>query len=597
MPDNIDEITGPQSEPIILDVRDRISRSTYNSILRHQDVLRRERDRIFRSGTVNGAEFPMPSDGLDLSDPLPNPSTQFVLQGAYFDSTANTASNIEMVPMSPTTSIKKKVTALDEKQVALERALDQFSHQEHKKREARNLPNGRRETEYLRMIENSKYTPTTVDKLLGVETPLLLGELDYAVIQALIKSGYKGLSQDSDKRVMVCCSTCNTKVRSKYGVWCLGSVYCVEHVPQIKECVGCKQLTGVYTEVRSFSKKEVTVCRNCCGRLRCRNCEDRIPPEYAEFRLCRSCIDRTPEEGQRRTHSVTDAWMSNQQGVFIQSPRIYSCEVEVLIKNPLLGEQLLHLLPPEVGVTGDGSIRGPGIGTEIQTPRLAGAKGEELITDIGRSLKKVAATINQTCGMHIHLDGAGIFPERRDEYPQTLINLWKAHLVFEDTILSFLPYKRRLNEYCRPMKDYFSMSELSLLTSMYDVEKLWYRQNNYSSIHDDKNHHYHPSRYFGVNLHSLLADKNLEIRYHSGTMNPQKILHWINLHALIMDNASRFTQEFFTEIQATPDLREKAQLLFDFIKLSPESQEYFFARQSKFNSKKEDEDELTGITS
>lgn len=475
----------------------------------------------------------------------------------------------------------------------LGRVLHRVLQQRDVMRARRNLPSERRESEYVSLVlNNARPQYSNPREILESETPVHLDEIDYDTLKTIARNGHKDvfLTEESGN-ITILCHKCDTKISSVYAFACLGSIYCAEHIPQVEECLGCHQVLPDGFEVKSIDNKIIHVCARCIQRASCRNCSANVPPEYIEFRQCARCYVAKPPSTYPRPYSQNATWMSEDKGRVLDSSRIFSCELETNIPNSLFLQRLVDQLPQEVGMTNDGSIRGEGVGIELQTPKLQGSRGQELVERITSALRSSKATVNDSCGFHIHLDGAGIIPQSRQEYPRALIQLWKTHLVFEDVILSFLPFKRRFNRYCRPMRDYFKLSELSLLTSMFEVEKLWYKQRSYGGIANDKGHHYHPSRYFGLNLHSLLGERNLEIRYHTGTINAKKILHWVNLHSLIMDKAANISGDFLDEAQATPDLKEKTKMLFDAIGLNPKSQSYFFERQNKFSDKGVEEDE------
>lgn len=198
--------------------------------------------------------------------------------------------------------------------------------------------------------------------------------------------------------------------------------------------------------------------------------------------------------------------------------------------------------------------------------------------------------------MHVHLDGKGLLPSDRRSYPMALMQLWRTHLIFENVMISFLPFSRRRNEYCRPLSEAFKLSELELVESLIEAEKMWYKEITPRNIARAKGSHYHPSRYFGLNLNPLFSQRHLEIRLHNGTLNERKILEWANLNALMVDAAvaGEFTDDFLDEALATSNVRDKTNMLFKNIGLAESSRKYFYDRQHKFDNKKtQDEDVFT----
>jgi hypothetical protein len=147
------------------------------------------------------------------------------------------------------------------------------------------------------------------------------------------------------------------------------------------------------------------------------------------------------------------------------------------------------------------------------------------------------------------------------------------------------------------MRPYFTTAELEGVESIMEAERLWYRQRESNMLREAKNHHYHSSRYFGINLHPLFAHGHLEVRYHPGTTKAKKVLEWANLHALIMDAAvaGKFTPQVLQEAQVI-DLGSKTNFLFDLIGLSKDSRAYFYDRQRKFRNRQQKEDGTVEIS-
>lgn len=459
---------------------------------------------------------------------------------------------------------------------------------------------GRREAQYLELVQGEKEQKATPNEIVSSEIPVPLDRLSGEKLTEIINSGIvSGIYSKGPNRSTTeyKCSVDGRLFTRKFMFFCGSKLYCPEHVPTLEVCVRCRNMREGCSPVTTFDGREVMACISCVGSVtRCEGCHSEIGVEYIEFGRCQDCID-SPDEGSHpyRKFSMSLKWGSKEQGTIVKSDRLYSAEIESVSPDSAGVYRYSEAVPKEVGLSTDGSIdSNGGYGFETQTPRLQGKKGEELLYRMGAALKEIGAVVNKSCGMHVHLDGKGIIAASRREYPAALLQLWKAHLVFEEAIMSFLPYARRRNDYCRPMNDNFKLEEIDGCESLLDAERLWYKRPTYREIQSAKGHHYHSSRYFGVNLHSLLGQGHLEIRYHSGTTNARKTLEWANLHALIMDAAAakKFTPEFLKEAQATTVLREKSELLFELIGLTESSRQYFRARQKKFGNKQVDESEI-----
>ena len=100
-----------------------------------------------------------------------------------------------------------------------------------------------------------------------------------------------------------------------------------------------------------------------------------------------------------------------------------------------------------------------------------------------------------------------------------------------------------------------------------------------------------------MNFHCYFASKNFEIRWHSGTLNAKKILHWIYLHTTILDriadglcvlDGNKLTQEA-SDVLNEPNYKKKTEIMYKILKLGNETKKYLTKRQKKFTNAKNDE--------
>jgi hypothetical protein len=397
----------------------------------------------------------------------------------------------------------------------------------------------------------------------------------------------------------VTCHKTGQRIPIEFAFICMGNVYAADQVPTPETCARCEYVVADYEIYKDYEGKNMFLCTKCSKSMHvCYTCHAPLAKSFYGSGFCIACIELTDMRRPTRRYYYGKKWCGDKTGAILQSPRIFSFEMEATLKGNKNVIALGNTLPLEAGLSGDSSIQTSGYAIEVQSPKLQGARGEEFTSRVTAALKGQNAVVNESCGMHIHLDGVGIVPESRAKYPKALIDMWKAYLVFEDVMFSFLPFNRRLNVFCRPLRDYFKLSELDMIETVFDAEKLWYKQQESSEIRSQKQHHHHASRYFGVNLHSLLANGHLELRHHSGTINTKKVLQWANLHALIMDAAvaGKFTTVLLNEAQATTSIKDKTTMLFEAIGLSKTSRTYFYQRQVKFSDKGQVEDGVVPIT-
>jgi hypothetical protein len=248
-----------------------------------------------------------------------------------------------------------------------------------------------------------------------------------------------------------------------------------------------------------------------------------------------------------------------------------------------------HELPRSIGVHEDGSIGGKGYGIEICTPPASGDKGENLLKEVCDIMARNGATVNKSCGLHVHLDVKEIDNRNANEMYRSVQRLWLFYLTFEDVLMSFLPPSRRSSNYCQSLKSDYHFREIAEAQNIDKLEKIWYRVSNQRDIVECKSESKHQTRYRGINMHTLFSERHIEIRFHSGTINFKKIAEWVNLHARIIDFAfnNNIDFEYMKKLSSSIDEGAKTREFFDMLKLSKGSRDYFLSRQEVFKGKLE----------
>lgn len=268
----------------------------------------------------------------------------------------------------------------------------------------------------------------------------------------------------------------------------------------------------------------------------------------------------------------------------VEGKRAYSCEVECYYPSMSAMRNVAENIPEEIGIVEDGSLDDDGV--EFNTPKLSGAKGEKVLKEFLQVLNDEKFYVNSACGLHIHLDSKDIMETRF--CPQKLMLFY---MVFEDVIMSFLPISRRDNTYCLPITEFYHINEIKNAQTIEELEHVWYRCEG-SDLRRKKENKYDSSRYAGINFHSLLANKHIEIRYHSGTINYNKIINWIKLHVAILDriveslkrgNENKIELSSLLKIRFKLGLAEKTKSFFDLLDLPEDLRNYFLERQKRFS--------------
>lgn len=128
------------------------------------------------------------------------------------------------------------------------------------------------------------------------------------------------------------------------------------------------------------------------------------------------------------------------------------------------------------------------------------------VTKVCEVLAKVDATVNTSCGLHVHLDMRQIVPESQQFYNCPIPAVSKPITRIYDNLVAALPLmfamqpeSRRDNEFCQRNKKGVS----------------WYMNRS--------------KRYRAINTQSLSAHRTIEVRLGAGTVNPDKIISWVKL--------------------------------------------------------------------
>ena len=157
----------------------------------------------------------------------------------------------------------------------------------------------------------------------------------------------------------------------------------------------------------------------------------------------------------------------------------------------------------------------------------------ETIQEIVRKLRGGGAKVNDSCGIHVHVDAS-------THTPKTLRNIVNIMASKEDLLYKALQVQVSRENYCQKADTRF-LDELNHKrpTTMRDVENLWY--NGCGSRH----YHYDDSRYHALNLHSVFSHGTIEFRLFNSTLHAGEIKSYIQLclaishQALVQKSASR----------------------------------------------------------
>lgn len=142
---------------------------------------------------------------------------------------------------------------------------------------------------------------------------------------------------------------------------------------------------------------------------------------------------------------------------------------------------------------------------EVSSPVLTGYDGFLRLRRVCTALQRAGVGVNVRCGLHVHVEKAGVqlLAGHTKGVQQALIN----YELLRPAIEKLLPPSRRsaVNSYCKSRWIY----------------------PNLPSVRDTMN--IPPSRDYDRMQCVAVRDATVEFRQHSGTLNAQKIAHWVRL--------------------------------------------------------------------
>tara|TARA_R100000742_G_C4278276_1_gene100893 strand:+ start:1465 stop:3237 length:1773 start_codon:yes stop_codon:yes gene_type:complete len=194
-----------------------------------------------------------------------------------------------------------------------------------------------------------------------------------------------------------------------------------------------------------------------------------------------------------------------------------------------------------IRVVSDGSVlRGKHeYGNEVvMSPR----RGDMLYKDatiVCDTLKEYhGAYVSRHCGLHLHVDIQDF-----DWLHLSVLSLMVKYI--EPHIYTWVPQSRLKGQWSKPISQGFS--DFKNISDREDFGNFWYDNGCYTN---DK---YNDKRYHGLNLHChFQANQGLEIRYHGGTLNPEKILHWSIFWSNVVDTCYNIAEEMKKDYRDVP---------------------------------------------
>jgi hypothetical protein len=155
------------------------------------------------------------------------------------------------------------------------------------------------------------------------------------------------------------------------------------------------------------------------------------------------------------------------------------------------------------------------------------------IQEIIRKLRGAGAKVNESCGIHVHIDGS-------PHTPKTLRNIVNIMASKEDLLYKALQIHVLREHFCKKANEKF-LDDINRIRpkSIDRLNALWYGGSGRSYSHYDN------SRYHALNLHSVFSKGTIEFRLFNSTLHAGKVKTYLQLclaishQALIQRGASR----------------------------------------------------------
>lgn len=180
----------------------------------------------------------------------------------------------------------------------------------------------------------------------------------------------------------------------------------------------------------------------------------------------------------------------------------------------------------------------------------------DTLQEIVRELRAAGALANDSCGIHVHVDGA-------NHDANSLRHLMMLFINRQDLIYKALEIGNRANRWCKPMSsDLFKAMKADSEHTKASTERIWYSRANDGYMGGIDHQHYNSTRYHGVNLHAFFTKGTVEFRLFNGTTHAGKIKAYIQFCLAMSAWATQAKDTFwFTKVtdekQAMEDLLER----------------------------------------
>ena len=210
---------------------------------------------------------------------------------------------------------------------------------------------------------------------------------------------------------------------------------------------------------------------------------------------------------------------------------------------------------------------------EVVSPILQYDDIEDL-QKIVRELVKHGAIANDSCGIHVHVDGA-------NHTADSLINLVNLFTGRQDLFYEALQNEDRADRWCQKASKEMLKAMRKGEHTKAALERVYYSQANNGYRGGIDHAHYCAARYRGLNLHALYTKGTVEFRLFNGTTHAGKIKAYIQFCLAMSAWAINADKVPFFKSTEDFTMEQKAKIMTNFLKnrLQMSGKEFATARQ------------------
>ena len=188
-------------------------------------------------------------------------------------------------------------------------------------------------------------------------------------------------------------------------------------------------------------------------------------------------------------------------------------------------------------------IRSREYSVEMNSPKLSYEEMGKL-QEVVRCLRRAGAVVNESCGLHVHVDAS-------QHTPLSLKNALSIMYSKEDILFKALNVnERRVERWCQKVREPMleKIRKMPTGMTMEQLKRAWY------GGEDGSYEHYHWTRYYALNLHSVFYRGTLEWRCFESTLHAGRVRANITLALAISAQAINQKKTLMrkTEISENP---------------------------------------------